>query len=971
MGQSDLGFRPLIAFLVLESFPSVAPTQDSVHRLLRFGAYEADLRNCELRKFGVKLKLQDQPFQVLSILLERPGDLITREELHQKIWPADTFVDFDDCLNKAVAKLRGALNDDPNNPQFIETVPRRGYRFLYPVQAVSKDAGLPTAKVVATDNTNTSAPALTAVSVPDTTTSSPLMRFRRGRLTVICILSLIVIGAIVVWKRFSAVRPNPVPTSPAITAAKARRSFAVLEFRNLSGRREADWLSTAISQMLNTELASGGQLRAVRAEDVMRVKAETSLPANDSLPKETLGILRNNLGADMVVLGSYTSLGNNSNSQLRIDIRIQDTKNGTTLDSFAVTGTGSKLFDLISDAGARLRSGLDVREISAIEAGEVHSAMPSNPLAVEYYSLGLQRLRTFDALAAKELLQKAANADPAFPLVHSAIASAWSALGYDASALLEARKAFDLSAGLSREDRMWVEAQYRESSKQWTEAEKLYQALFELHPDDLEYGLRLARVQIATGQGKNALATSHLLEQQSPQGNQDVRVDLMQAAANKSIADYKGELEVAERAAHKAEAQGARLLQAEAVLLEASACNILGENSKSLELSEQARQMYESVGYSNGVAQALHNMGNVLRDQGELTKSQKMHEQALAIRRKLGNQKGVAQSLGSIANVYMEQRKLAQAQSFYASSAVIWRKIEDKRGLAITLDNTGIIFSLQGRPAAASVVWQKSLALWREIGDRDGEGFVLLNLGVATYENGNLALAKQQLTEALEIARQLMDKYHIERAEEALAPVLLAEGDFAGTRTAYQEALKLSGELGAEDGVNMNRMHLAELAIEEGQPAGTEAQLRNIAEQFHTEKQTDGEAEAYQALTDTFLAQGKVEEARKALEQAKKIAASTQDSMIPLQFAIRTARIEAASGDVQLAHTILKGVLTKARAKGYLGVELDARSALIEAEVFHGNMKVGCVLLSGLQRDAAKTGFAATHVVSAAAGKCR
>jgi TolB-like protein/DNA-binding winged helix-turn-helix (wHTH) protein/Tfp pilus assembly protein PilF len=108
--------------------------QPPAGKVVRFGAYEADPRSGELRKSGMRLRIGVQPFQVLAILLEKRGDIVTRDELRERIWPSGTFVDFENGLNKAVAKLRGILNDDPANPRFIETVPRRGYRFLAPVE---------------------------------------------------------------------------------------------------------------------------------------------------------------------------------------------------------------------------------------------------------------------------------------------------------------------------------------------------------------------------------------------------------------------------------------------------------------------------------------------------------------------------------------------------------------------------------------------------------------------------------------------------------------------------------------------------------------------------------------------------------------------------------------------------------------------------------------------------------------------
>src|SRR5438128_3340158 len=103
-------------------------------RILRFGPFELDLRSGELRKNGSRVGLQDQPLQILSVLLERPGEMVTREELRQRLWPADTFVDFEHGLNAAVKRLRDALGDAADIPRFVETVPRRGYRFIGSVE---------------------------------------------------------------------------------------------------------------------------------------------------------------------------------------------------------------------------------------------------------------------------------------------------------------------------------------------------------------------------------------------------------------------------------------------------------------------------------------------------------------------------------------------------------------------------------------------------------------------------------------------------------------------------------------------------------------------------------------------------------------------------------------------------------------------------------------------------------------------
>jgi DNA-binding winged helix-turn-helix (wHTH) protein len=106
-------------------------------QIVRFGAYEADLRNLELRKLGMRIRLQNQPFRILERLLRRQGSIVSREELRSALWDEDPFVEFDHAINTAMQKIRGVLNDSATNPRFIETVPRRGYRFIAPVQFVT------------------------------------------------------------------------------------------------------------------------------------------------------------------------------------------------------------------------------------------------------------------------------------------------------------------------------------------------------------------------------------------------------------------------------------------------------------------------------------------------------------------------------------------------------------------------------------------------------------------------------------------------------------------------------------------------------------------------------------------------------------------------------------------------------------------------------------------------------------------
>jgi TolB-like protein len=278
------------------------------------------------------------------------------------------------------------------------------------------------------------------------------------------------------------------PWSLAPAAVKARRSVAVLGFKNLTGRPEAAWMSAALSEMLTSELAAGEKLRTIPGENVARMQIELKVADPDSLAPDTLARIRERLGTDLVVLGSFLAAG----WRLRLDIRVQDAAAGEVVATVTDTGEEEKILDLVSRTGAQLRGKLGVEELSPAAAGGARASLPSSPEGARLYAEGLARLRVFDALGAHDLLEKAAAADPGYPMVHSALAAAWTALGYEEKAREEAKRALDLAEKLSREDRLSVEGRYREATKEWDKAAAHYQTLFVLFPDNLDYGLRLA-----------------------------------------------------------------------------------------------------------------------------------------------------------------------------------------------------------------------------------------------------------------------------------------------------------------------------------------------------------------------------------------------------------------------------------------------------------------------------------------------
>ena len=164
--------------------------------------------------------------------------------------------------------------------------------------------------------------------------------------------------------------------------------------------------------------------------------------------------------------------------------------------------------DLVSRVGRKLREDLGVADVSQVESVGIRASIASNPEAMRLYSEGLAKLRTFDALAARDLLARAVNSDPAYPLAHAELAKAWMALGYQAIALQEAKTALELSGKLSHEEHSLVEARYYEVNKDWNKAIEVYQSLSNSSPDSVEYGLALTNAQIEGERGSDALNRS-------------------------------------------------------------------------------------------------------------------------------------------------------------------------------------------------------------------------------------------------------------------------------------------------------------------------------------------------------------------------------------------------------------------------------------------------------------------------------
>ena len=352
--------------------------------LYRFGVYEADLRTGEIRKSGRRIALQEQPFRVLVALLERSGGMVTRDELRQRVWPEGTFVDFDLALNKAVAKIRDALGDSATAPRFVETFPRRGYRFIGPVEFVFEAAeisddseGVPSSlelPPIANDNRRTDWPI-------------PVLAF--------VILALLAVGIAVLWGRGSATH--------------GRRSFeslAVLPLQNLSGDASQEYLADGITDEVITELAKLGSVRVISRTSTMRYKgAQTSIP---DIARE--------LNVAAVVEGSFVRAGNRVRVRAQLIDGVTDKHIWAQSYEHEVADVLSLQRQLAHDIATELNANLAPLQRD--------NNAPSRTIrldAHEHYVKGQLRLHD-NPTEARRYLERAIELDPNYSAAYAALA---------------------------------------------------------------------------------------------------------------------------------------------------------------------------------------------------------------------------------------------------------------------------------------------------------------------------------------------------------------------------------------------------------------------------------------------------------------------------------------------------------------------------------------------------------------------
>ncbi|MEP7011473.1 MAG: tetratricopeptide repeat protein [Acidobacteriota bacterium] len=818
-------------------------------------------------------------------------------------------------------------------------------------------------------------------------------------LAVVILLSFSFVAyRIVAWRNERRLQEQMLDATLPAEPVAPRRAIAVLGFRDRSGRPGAEWLSGALAEMLGTELAAEKGVRVIAGEEVARMKSDLALTDPESLAPDTLARLRTASGADFLVLGSYTALGAEAGGKIRLDLRLQNTQSAETT-SIGETGTEAALFDLVTKSGARLRQALGLAGENGTgdggPVGAARAALPANPEAARLYTEGLERLRRFEPLAARDLLVRAVAVDPNNPLAHSALASAWAALGYAGRAAEEAKKAIDLARDLPQEQRLVIEGRYAEANEDWARATEIYRSLFRVFPDDLDYGLRLVAAQTAAGQAQGALATVAALRALPAPAREDPRIDLSEATAAEALADFPRQRQSAAQAAARASERGARLLTAQARLSECRALRNLGQADAGQAACEAGRVLYAEAGDSSGVADALTQSANLAFDRGDLPGARQLYEQALAtfrtlgnkgaeagalnniavvlrrqgdgaaavglyeqvlaLSREIGNRYGEASTLGNLGTLSTGRGELAKARDLLERSLAIRRELDDPAGVASGLDNLGAVLRRQGDLLGARQRQEESLAARRKIGQKGGQAASLVGLGTTLLDQGDLAAARKRFDESLALCQKLGNRSLEASARHGIAEVLVRQGDHKGALAAHEEALRLRSDLGEKSQEATSRTGLAGALLAAGDApslARAETEARAAAEEFGREGAIADQAVALSLAGEAGERSGHTAPARAAISQARHLIGgdvAKEDAKARLIVAVRTAR----SLPPATAQKELEAVLAETEKLGLVELRFEASLALANLD----HSPAGAARRATIAREAQAKGY--------------
>lgn len=453
-------------------FPRAMSRPEDQPFVVRFAAFEVDLRAGELRKHGLKIKLQDQPLQLLALLLERPGQVVTREELQKRLWPADTFVDFDRGLNKAINRLREALSDSADHPRFIETLPKRGYRFIEAVDSAQ--------------------PAETRVAPIVPETSPPPVRPQRPKYwRLAALVAILIAGAVVAF--FYSRRTRSLTGQDVIVLA---------DFENRTGDSAFDY---TLKQALAIDLGQSPYLKILSDQEVADTLRLMGRSPDQPLKSDIARNVCQRTGSKVVLSGSIANLG----SEFVVGVNVTNCLTGEIVaQEQARANHKEEVLKALDGAasGLRRKLGESLSSIQKFDRPIQQDVSTSSFEAFQAFTTGQKIVLEKGRSAAIPFFKRATELDPQFALGYMALGLLYGAIGETILSAENSRKAYELRDHVSESEKFLILEQYYLNVT--GELEKIPQVCeiwAQTYPRDRISHERLGRAYVLLGRPENAL----------------------------------------------------------------------------------------------------------------------------------------------------------------------------------------------------------------------------------------------------------------------------------------------------------------------------------------------------------------------------------------------------------------------------------------------------------------------------------
>jgi eukaryotic-like serine/threonine-protein kinase len=404
----------------------------------QFGPFEVNAASGELVKNGRPIRLQEQPYRLLLVLLETPGEAVSREELRSRLWPDDTFVDFDGSLRVAVRKLREALEDDAEDPRYIETIPKRGYRFIvsevHRIEPTPEGAKLPADP----EALKAAAPTITA-----TQSHNPLFKYGIAAVAMLILAA----GGVLLWQQHTQAKP-----------LTSKDVLVLADFTNTTGDPVFDG---TLRQGLTVQLEQSPFLHLVTEERIRQVLLMMDQPADARLTPAVAREICERTASAAVLDGSIASLG----SQYVLGLQAVDCHNGRVLDAEQAQVTRKEdVLNALSQIASRFRTrvGESLGSIEKYDTTLVDATTPSLE-ALKAYSLARKKFATGGDVAARPFFRRAVELDPNFAMAYAYLSTTYGNHREPELAAENIRKAYELRAKVSERERFYIESHYYEN----------------------------------------------------------------------------------------------------------------------------------------------------------------------------------------------------------------------------------------------------------------------------------------------------------------------------------------------------------------------------------------------------------------------------------------------------------------------------------------------------------------------------